>query len=285
MQSYRYIQIYTIFPPHVTWRETFSPFPLQVLLSITLRTIRAIILPFNLLNHPLHLNNLLLPLLLGELVSPPEQLLIRLSVAASQTIPQSRVLAIVIVEVQVVHGVTRSAVYERAVGQVFAVVDEDRPELHEDEETEVCEFLHREYEGKDVVRQALHEAVDGVEGHGRIGGWHDPLVVRLVQMLIDEGVVQAPVDEVDDEIGEEEEQWELSQVVPQPRAVYVRVVELGVTADLGEEEWSCEEGNEGHGIDGLAYLHLDLVLEEFGVLEDCLVEDKDVGEGRNDEVN
>lgn len=56
-----------------------------------------------------------------------------------------------------------------------------------------------------------------------------------------------------------------------------RVVELGVAADLGEEEGDREEGDPRHGVDGLADLHLDLVLEEFGVVEGGLVEDEDIG--------
>lgn len=50
-----------------------------------------------------------------------------------------------------VHGVACGAVYERVVGYVFAVVDEYRPDIDEDEEADVKEFLEREEEWEDVV--------------------------------------------------------------------------------------------------------------------------------------
>jgi len=42
-------------------------------------------------------------------------------------------------------------VYDWAVGDVFPVVDEDRPDVDEYEEADVEEFLEREEEGEDVV--------------------------------------------------------------------------------------------------------------------------------------
>lgn len=35
-----------------------------------------------------------------------------------------------------------------------------------------------------------------------IGSWHDPFVVRFMKMFVNQWVVQAPVDEVDEAIGE-----------------------------------------------------------------------------------
>ena len=42
-------------------------------------------------------------------------------------------------------------IYDRAVGYVFTVVDDDRPDVDEDEKADVEEFLEREDEGEDVV--------------------------------------------------------------------------------------------------------------------------------------
>ncbi len=48
--------------------------------------------------------------------------------------------------------------------------------------------------------------------------------------------MQAPVDEVDEAVGEEEEEGELQEVVPGEGRFGGGVVELGVAADFGEEE-------------------------------------------------
>lgn len=46
-----------------------------------------------------------------------------------------------------------------------------------------------------------------------VWGRHDPLVVWLVERLVDCRVVQTPVDPVDAEIGKGDEYWELQVVV------------------------------------------------------------------------
>lgn len=43
---------------------------------------------------------------------------------------------------------------------------------------------------------------------------HDPLVVRLVQLLVEHRVVQGTVDPVDEEVGEADEEGELEKQVP-----------------------------------------------------------------------
>jgi len=75
------------------------------------------------------------------------------------------------------------------VGNVLAVVDEDGPDVDEHEEQDVGDFVEGEEEGEEVVRGGLGEAVEWVEGVGGEGGRHDPLVVRLVERLVDPGVV------------------------------------------------------------------------------------------------
>jgi len=113
-----------------------------------------------------------------------------------------------------------------------------------------------------------------MECHGCVGRGHDPLVVCFMQVLIDERVVEAAVDEVDAEIGEDEEQWELKPIVPGTWAVCEGIVEFGVTADFSEEEGCGEERNPGHGVYGLANFHSDLVFEEFGCLKVVLSKTK-----------
>ena len=68
-------------------------------------------------------------------------------------------------------GMVCSAVDEWVGGQVFAVVDQDCPELDEDEEEEVGEFLEGEDEGKEMVWHGLHvnnrsKVATGRDGRG-----------------------------------------------------------------------------------------------------------------------
>lgn len=183
------------------------------------------------------------------------------------------------------HGVAGGAVDDGAVGDVFAVVDEDGPDLHEDEEAQVRQLLEREDEGEEVVGDALEEAVDRVEGDGCVRRGHDPLVVRLVQRLVHHRVVQATVDEVHQAVGEEDEQRELEDVVPHARAVLERVVEFGVAVELQPEAGRRQQRHAGHAAHRLPDLHGDLVVEELGVLEGGFVEDEDIRERRHDEVD
>lgn len=90
-----------------------------------------------------------------------------MSVGAPQAVPQSEVLAVVVVEEDVVVGVVGRAVDDagQAAGDaVVAVVDGDGPDVDKNVKTQVEQLVQGEEEGVDVVREALHEAVDRVEG-------------------------------------------------------------------------------------------------------------------------
>lgn len=131
------------------------------------------------------------------------------------------------------NAVAGGAVQHGVVRHVLAVVDEDGPEVHKDEQGDVGQLLQREHEGEDVVGEALREAVERVEGVAREGSGHDPLVVRLVEVLVDAREMQPAVDPVDAEVGEEDEEWELRPVIPLPWAIFCQVVEFAVTPDFG----------------------------------------------------
>ena len=100
-------------------------------------------------------------------------------------------------------------IQNRAVGDIFSVMDEDCPDLHEGEKSQVGKLLQWEDEREEVVGQRLRPSVNGVESNSRIWGRHNPFVVRLVHMFVDRWVVQASVDPVDQEVGEKNEEWEL----------------------------------------------------------------------------
>jgi len=127
-----------------------------------------------------------------------------------------------------------------------------------------------------VVRDALGKTVDWVESVAGIGGRHNPLVVRLVEALVYQRVVQPAMDEVDEQIGKDEEQRELEEVVPPAGTFGGGVVELAIPTHLGDQGREGEQGHDGEGLVRLHDLQIDLVLEELGVLQGLLVEDEDV---------
>ena len=71
--------------------------------------------------------------------------------------------------------------------------------------------------------------------------------------------MQASVDEVDEAVGEEEEERELQQVVPWEGRFGGGVVEFGIAAYFGEEEWRGECGHVWHAVYRLGDLHSYLV--------------------------
>lgn len=175
-----------------------------------------------------------------------------------------------------VHSVARSTVDDWRVGHVLAIVDEDCPHVDEDEQRNIGELLKREDEWEKMIRHRLKEPVDWME---RVRGercWHDPLVVRLVKCLVYRRMVEAPMNEVDQEIGEEQEEGELDPVVQWERRIIRVVVQFGVSPNVDPEGDGCQCGHADHSGKRLLNLHLHLVLEKLGVLEDGLVEDQPV---------
>lgn len=200
-----------------------SSFTLFRLLSLR-RAVSPIILTLDLLDNLLHLIDLLLPRRRAHLLLLLEQVIIGLPVAAAEAIPQGGELTVVVVEGEVVNRMAGGAVNNGVVGVVLAVVDHDGPEVDEHKEADVRHLLEREDEGEHVVGNTLGETVDGVEGVAGVGSGHDPLVVRLVQVLVHERVVEAAVNPVDAKIGEHDEERELEEVVPAAGALIGGVV-------------------------------------------------------------
>jgi hypothetical protein len=251
------------------------------------RAIRPVVLALDLLDELLHLNDLPVPLVGRHLSLLDEKLSVRLAVRAAETVPQGGELAVVVVEVQVVHGVARGAVDDGRVGDVLSIMDHNRPDLNEGEECDVGELLQGEDEGEEVVRDGLGEAIERVESVRGEGRGHDPLVVRLVQALVEEFAVQGAVNPVDAEVGEGQEDRELDPVPGAAEEGEERVRELRVgggvvdeaeAADFCDEEGDGEDGHDWDGFEGLLDFEAHLVLEVFGVLEGGLVEDEDVAE-------
>ncbi len=104
-----------------------------------------------------------LPHLLPHLLLASEQFLVRLSISASESIPQRRILPVVEVKVQMVHRVARGAVDDFIIVCVFPVVDHDGPDVDKNEKENIRVFLQRKEKREHVVGNALHEAVERVE--------------------------------------------------------------------------------------------------------------------------
>jgi len=97
-----------------------------------------------------------------------------------------------------------------------------------------------------------------------------------MQLLVYQRVVQASVNEVNKEVGEDNEEWELEPVVPNSGAIGGEIIQLGVAKNFEQEERGGHNGNPGHSTDSLFDFHSDLVLEEFGMLKCCFIKYEDV---------
>ena len=100
------------------------------------------------------------------------------------------------------------------VGHVLTVVDHNGPEVDEGEQDQVGDLVKRQDHWVDVVGQGLEVTVDWVEGMGGEWSADQPLVVRLVQGLVDTRPVQPSVSQVDTTVGEEDESGVLDQQFP-----------------------------------------------------------------------
>ena len=79
---------------------------------------------------------------------------------------------------------------------------EDRPDVHKDEQRKIGPTVDGEDEWEEVVWNRLEVSIYGVERMRSKGRRHDPLVMGLVDMLIEEGKVQPAVNPVHQVVGE-----------------------------------------------------------------------------------
>lgn len=115
----------------------------------------------------------------------------RVSVWASQTVPQCEVLTVVVVEEEVVVGMVGRAVDDACKSgrdTVVAVVDWDGPDVDKNVEDQVEDLVEGEQEGVDVVREPLQETVYWMEGVAGEGGGDLPYVVRFVKQLTNKNI-------------------------------------------------------------------------------------------------
>jgi len=101
---------------------------------------------------------------------------------------------------------------------------------------------------------------------------HNPLVVRLMQVLINQWMVQTSVDEVNQGVGEDEEAGELQELVPQAWAVGGCIIQLRVSTDLEEPEDGRKQSHAGERRNRLLDLHGYLILQILRVSLGALIE-------------
>lgn len=106
-------------------------------------------------------------------------------------------------------GMACGTVNDRRISHVFTIVDHDGPDVDEAEKSDVGEFLKREQEREQVVRYGLSETIKWVESVAGVWCRHDPLVMWLVKTFVDERMMKTSVNEVDQAVGEQEEEREL----------------------------------------------------------------------------
>jgi hypothetical protein len=141
-------------------------------------------------------------------------------------------------------------------------------------------------QGVGTGNQRKHSEISAISWKGKVDQRErtDPLVVGLVDVLVDERVVLDSVDPVDSNVGEQEEERNRSEQV-QPPVVGDLVVEHAVTAHLGDEPGDGHEVQPGEGLERVDDLLSNLILKEPGVLHHPVVEDVVVGEARHREVH
>lgn len=96
-----------------------------------------------------------------------------------------------------------------------------------------------------MIGHALCETIKGMESVTRIRRRHDPSMMRLVQILVYQGVVQASVDPVNEKVGEDNKERELEGIVPPEWGVGRSTVQLGVSSHFTDKKWDGKDGHNG----------------------------------------
>ena len=73
---------------------------------------------------------------------------------------------------------------------------------------------------------------------------HDPLMVGFMQTFVEQGMMQAPVDPIDEEIGEQDEERELKVVVQAKRSIGRGVIKFCIAAYFAKEKGGREDGHD-----------------------------------------
>jgi len=156
-------------------------------------------------------------------------------------------------------GMASRAIDNRAVSHIFPIMDHDSPEINKGKKSNVSKFVEREQKGVKMIRNPLCISVQRMKSMTCKRGWHDPFMMRLMNILIDLWMVQSAMNPINQEIGEEHEERELSIVVPDAGTFGRGIVYLGVAVHFKCEDRGCHDGHNGKRFIGLDHFEPDLI--------------------------
>ena len=77
-----------------------------------------------------------------------------------------------------------------------------------------------------MIRYTLEKPIHRMEGVAGKRGRHNPFMMRFVQRFIHQRMMQPPVDPIDEEVGEADEEWNLEEVVKREGRIGWAIVDL-----------------------------------------------------------
>lgn len=163
------------------------------------------------------------------------------------------------------------------------IMDQDTPKVDEDKQANAGHAVKREDKGEDVVGQRLRIPIQGMESMTGPRCGHQPLVVRLVDVLVQPWVVFDSVDPVDEEVGENKEHWDREDSVC-PSVLADVGVKFRVTTNFHDEPRDGEKVQWNESSHRRLNFKADLILEEPRMLLHLLVEKEVVGQAGKGEV-
>src|SRR5437879_6062436 len=104
---------------------------------------------------------------------------------------------------------TRRSINNWIIGNILPIVDEDRPDIYRNKESDVGELVEGKDKWEDVVRNGLCKPIKGMKSMTRIRSRYDPFMVWLMQYLIDHRMMQSSMNPINPEIREKQEKREL----------------------------------------------------------------------------
>lgn len=135
-----------------------------------------------------------------------------------------------------------------------------------------------------MVGYTLRPSVKRVKRITGVRRGNDPFVMRLVESLVDERIVQRTMNPVDAKVRKRDKQRILDPIVKGERRLAREIVEFRPSLSLGHEKRRCQCRHDRHGMQRLTDLHRNLIAQEFGMLHGTVVIDKVIGNGSAEEV-
>lgn len=165
------------------------------------------------------------------------------------------------------HGMASGAINNLAVHCILPIVNHHGPYVDEGEQDNIGVFIERKHKGKDVIRYTLSKTIYGMESMAGKRRWNHPLMMCFVQSLVDQRMVEAPVNPVDQEIGKSYEERELDVIIPSTRSFARAIVHPGEAAQFGHKARNGQEGHARKAPETGTDLLSDLPFQELGMVE------------------